>query len=143
MLHCSSLEVDLQGHEEHEEELVVFVQASDRVRENFVCQVLDNIRNSLLREWRLLGSATHFKNQRSRNGNKSVLSCCSGGERSRGPPGHGLVKQLQELGQGGLVHDVDHAHLCDEKVEDAPAGGRRPELLLGQVDLDLCFRGHV
>ena len=65
VLHCPSLEVDLQSHEEDEEEFVVFIQASDRVRENFVCQVLDNICNSLLREWRLLRSAQHFKNQRS------------------------------------------------------------------------------
>ena len=62
---------------------------------------------------------------------------------SEAPPGHGLVKQFQELGQRGLVHDVDHAHLRDEEVEDAAAGGRGPELLLGSVNLDLRFCSDV
>lgn len=49
VLHCSSLKIDLQGHEEYKEEFVIFVQASDGVYENFICQVLNNICNSLLR----------------------------------------------------------------------------------------------
>lgn len=33
------------------------------------------------------------------------------------------VKKSQELSERGLIHDVHHAHLCDEEVEDAASGG--------------------
>lgn len=49
VLHCSSLKIDLQGHEDNKEEFVLFVQASDGVYKNFIGQVLNNICNSLLR----------------------------------------------------------------------------------------------
>lgn len=49
VLHCPSLEIDLQCHEENEEEFVVFVQASHRIGEDLVCQVLNNVCNSFLR----------------------------------------------------------------------------------------------
>lgn len=49
VLHGPPLKVDLQCHEEYEEELVVFIQASHRVSEDFIGQVLDDVRNSFLR----------------------------------------------------------------------------------------------
>lgn len=38
-------------------------------------------------------------------------------------PRQGEVKQSQELSQRGLVHHVDHAHLCDQEIQDAASGG--------------------
>lgn len=39
------------------------------------------------------------------------------------PPGQGQVENPQELPQGSVIHDVHHAHLCDEEVQDAAPGG--------------------
>ena len=52
--------------------------------------------------------------------------------------GHGSVKELQELPEGGLIHDVDQTHLHDQEVEDAAACGHGTELFARRVDLDLC-----
>ena len=53
--------------------------------------------------------------------------------------GHGSVKELQELPEGGLIHDVDQTHLHDQEVEDAAARGHGTELFARRVDLQLRF----
>lgn len=60
VLDRASLEINLQGHEQHEQEFVVFIQTSDRICENFIGQILNNICNSLLRQWRLFRSVICF-----------------------------------------------------------------------------------
>lgn len=49
------------------------------------------------------------------------------------------IKDFEELGQRGLVHDIDHAHLCDKEVQDAPSGSNGTIFGLSDVDLDLCI----
>lgn len=58
-------------------------------------------------------------------------------------PGHGQVEDLEELSKRGLVHDIDHAHVCDEEVEDAASGGCGAILLLSRVDLHLSLCCHM
>ena len=53
------------------------------------------------------------------------------------PPVHWEIKDFQELFEGGLVHDIDRAHLRDQEVQDAPSGGHGTELLTSCVDLNL------
>lgn len=58
-------------------------------------------------------------------------------------PRHGLVKQFQELGQRGLVHDVDHAHLRDEEVGGLPRVCAGQELSAVIFNLDLILQRRV
>lgn len=39
------------------------------------------------------------------------------------PPGQREVKKSQELSERGLVHDVHHAHLRNQEVQDTAPGG--------------------
>ena len=57
MLDVPGLEVLLEREEEHEQELVVLVEAAARVAEHLVRQVLDHVVQPLRRERRLLRPA--------------------------------------------------------------------------------------
>lgn len=85
---AASVHLDLQRHQDCEEELVRLVQTPHSVPEGRVGQIPNDVLDTLGRHWRLLGF------------------------------GHGEVKDAQELRQGGLVHDVHYAHLYDQEVED-------------------------
>lgn len=58
-------------------------------------------------------------------------------------PGHGQVKQVEELFERGLVHTVDQAHLYDQEVQDATASRHRSELLSRHRDLCLGLCSYL
>ena len=85
------LQLNLERHEDAEEELVLLVEASSRVRERAQRQALDDVLDAF------------------------------GGDRRLGGSRHGQVEQLEELTQRRLVHDVDDTHLDDHEVENRAA----------------------
>ena len=87
--HPASSHLDLESHQDGEEELVHLVQTTCRVLEDQKGQVIDDVVDALAGDRRLWGAC------------------------------HGKVKELQELFQGGLVHHIHHAHLHDDEVQDA------------------------
>jgi len=86
------LQLNLQRHEDAEEELVLLVEASSYVRERAERETVDDVLDA------------------------------PGGDRRLGGARHGHVEHLEELTQRRLVHDVHHTHLDDHEVEDRAAG---------------------
>ena len=80
------LHLNLQSHQNCEEELVGLVQTAGRVRESQVGQILDDV----------------------------LYPTC--GKRRAVRMRHGDVKQLQKLAQWRLIHTVDAAHRHDQKI---------------------------
>lgn len=60
-----------------------------------------------------------------------------------GLPFKGYIEYFEELTQGGLVHDIDHAHFCDEEVKNAAARGNGTIFRLSQIDFCLSFCRHT
>ena len=87
--HPASSHLDLESHQDGEKELVHLVQTTCCVLEDRKGQVFDDVVDALAGDRRLWGAC------------------------------HGKVKELQELFKGGLVHHIHHAHLHDDKVQDA------------------------
>lgn len=85
------LQLNLQRHEDGEEELVLLVKAASRVWERAERQVVDDVLDAF------------------------------GGDGRPGGSRHGQVEDLEELTQWRLVHDVNNAHLDDEEVENGAA----------------------
>lgn len=107
------LQVDLQGQQEGEEELVILIQASSCISKRLVGQKLNDVEDPFRGDLGLGGFL------------------------------HGWVEDAQELAEGGLVHDVDQAHLHYEEVQDAAPCGHRTVLLPGQIDLHLGIGCHL
>ena len=83
------VEVNLQGQQQSEHELVLLIKTSDRIAETLIGQSVNHIGDPLARDWR-------FDRQF-----------------------HGKVENAQELFQRSLVHDIDHAHLHNQEVQNA------------------------
>lgn len=82
------LQLNLQRHEDGEEELVLLVESSSCVWERAKRQTLDDVLDAFRCDRRLGGAC------------------------------HRQIEQLQKLSQRRLVHDVDDAHLDDQEVEN-------------------------
>lgn len=89
--HGLGLHLNLERHENGEEELVLLVHTSSSVRKRQVSKIVDDVLDSLRSERRL------------------------------GRVGHRDVEQLEELTQRSLVHLVHHAHLYDQEVQHRPS----------------------
>ena len=59
------------------------------------------------------------------------------------PPGHGKIKQVQELFQWSLVHAVHEAHLGDQEIQDTATSGDGSELLASCRDLCVRLVGNL
>ena len=86
------LHLDLERHEDSEEELILLVESAYGVAERGEREVLDDILDAL-------------------GGDGGLDGLC-----------HRHVEDLKELAQGRLVHRVDDAHLDDEEIQDRTAG---------------------
>mmetsp|Transcript_31987 Transcript_31987/g.94101 ORF Transcript_31987/g.94101 Transcript_31987/m.94101 type:complete len:422 (-) Transcript_31987:600-1865(-) len=102
--HVAALELvsrhqDLHREEHDESELIGLVQASIDVPIRRVGHGVNDVRDALAGQRRLVGLV------------------------------HGAHEQLEELVQTDLIHDVDEAHLHDAKVQHGPSRRRGTELL--------------